>query len=70
VEWDSQIFPPEEQMIYNKICRTVIMYYLKYEVICVIMSSKRMHKDKKSEHLKVNRKIEAFIRAGFREEEE
>ena len=53
----------QEQRFYNKICRILIHHFLHEDSIFIILTSKRMKKDKKSDHLRARRVITSSVSA-------
>lgn len=51
----------EEQCYYNKISRVLIRHFLYEEMIFLVLTSKRMRKDKKRDHLRARRQISADV---------
>jgi hypothetical protein len=51
----------QEQRFYNKICRILIHHFLHEDSIFIILTSKRMKKEKKSDHLRARRAISSSV---------
>lgn len=51
----------QEQRFYNKICRILIHHFLHEDSIFIILTSKRMRKAKKSDHLRARRAIASSV---------
>ena len=47
----------QEQRYYNKICRILIYHFLHEDSIFIILTSRRMKREKKSDHLSARREI-------------
>jgi hypothetical protein len=50
-------WPEQEQRFYNKLSRILIRHFLYEDSIFIILTSKRMKREKKGEHLRVRRTI-------------
>lgn len=48
-------WPEEEQRYYNKISRVLIRHFLHEDCIFIILTSKRMKREKKSDHMRARR---------------
>lgn len=48
-------FTLKEQMFYNKVCRTLINYYVKQEMFVDILSSNRVISKNRKDYLKIKR---------------
>jgi hypothetical protein len=53
----SPVFKPEEQKLYNKVCRALIGHYLTNEGPLCLLTSNKEHKTQKSDHFKIYRYI-------------
>ena len=51
----------QEQRFYNKICRILIHHFLHEDSVFIILTSRRMKKEKKSDHLKARREIAPLV---------
>jgi hypothetical protein len=47
----------QEQRFYNKICRILIHHFLHEDSVFIILTSRRMKREKKSDHLRARREI-------------
>jgi len=54
-------WPEEEQRYYNKISRVLIRHFLYEDSIFIILTSKRMKKEKKCDHLRARRQISEAV---------
>jgi hypothetical protein len=48
-------WPEQEQRYYNKLCRILIRHFLYEDSIFIILTSKRMRREKKLDHLRARR---------------
>ena len=51
----------EEQRYYNKISRVLIRHFLYEDSVFIILTSKRMKKEKKGDHLRARRQISEAV---------
>ena len=51
----------QEQRYYNKICRILVHHFLHEDSIFIILTSRRMKKEKKSDHLRARRQIAGAV---------
>lgn len=51
----------QEQRYYNKLCRVLIHHFLREDSIFIILTSKRMKKEKKRDHLLARRQIREAV---------
>lgn len=62
---DYEVYPEQEQRIYNCITRTLVAQFLREDVLACILTSKRMESAKKRNHLEALRTIKAKMPALF-----
>ena len=51
------VYSEQEQRLYIKICRILILHFLTYEYDLTILTSKRMKPEKKKAHLEAKRRL-------------
>jgi hypothetical protein len=64
VEPQQSFYPVEEQRFYLKLIRVVFMYYINSVSPVCSLTSTRIQKDYKIEHIRVQRQIIRFLRTG------
>ena len=58
----STVFSPQEQMFYNKVTRILILHFLREGALLNVLSSTKITRTKKDEHLKIQRMLMEKIR--------
>lgn len=56
-EPSCEVYSEEEQRLYNKISRLLVQYFLKHEYDIIILTSKRVHSQKRLDHITTKRKL-------------
>jgi hypothetical protein len=59
---DFEVYPQHEQLVYNRITRTLISEFMREEILTCILTSKRMESAKKRNHLEAIRTLKQKIR--------
>jgi hypothetical protein len=57
----SEIFSPDEQLFYNRVCRTAIAHYLRRVAAITTLNSRRLRETSKKDHLRAQRHLLHFI---------
>jgi hypothetical protein len=65
-----RIFTAEEQRFYNKVCRILIAAFLKDAYLPTLLTSSKIHRTSKTEHLKIRKLLLLKLRAAPQEEME
>lgn len=61
MDLNEAIYTMEEQLFYNKVCRTLIFYYLRAIAGLKILSSGRVRLTNKLDHLNAHRSLIRFM---------
>lgn len=56
-EAKCESWPEHEQRYYNKLCRVLIRHFLYEDSVFIILTSKRMKREKKLDHLRARRAV-------------
>ena len=65
-----RIFSAEEQRFYNKVCRILIAAFLNDAYLPNLLTSRKIHKTSKAEHLKIRKFLLLKLRVASKEEME
>ena len=60
-EAECEVYSEEEQRFYLKVCRVIVHHFLNNESAILTLTSKRMNTNKKQDHLKAKRHIQANL---------
>jgi hypothetical protein len=58
----SDIFSPEEQLFYNRVCRAAISHYLRNVAALTTLNSRRLRETSKKDHLGAQRHLLNFMK--------